>query len=363
MKQFDLVKKVELQAFEAVQALLREIPQLTTEEVQKEHIQGRNQGYDFRFDLRHAGRPYTIVAEVKSQGQPRYVRNAIYQLRNYIAHQPNHRFQPIPVLIAPYLSMGSRALCNELGVSYVDLYGNARLAFGSVFIDRAVADKPKSESRSLRSIFSPKASAILRAMIQNPSKPWRVTDLAETAKVSLGHVSNVRKALFEREWIEEHPDGVVLTNPRALLETWRENYRRPLGQSIRGYTHFHGAKLEDRLRFMGFDEFERPRAICAMNSAAKWISPFGRDAMNTFYADAYGTDLLKDTLQFSQTSKGANVIIRTIKDESLFKDAVEPVSGIFCTSPVQTYLDLWNGNERDRESAQVLAEEHFPWLH
>ena len=361
MKQYDSMKEVEIHAFEAIQSLLSEIPQMMTESTQKEQFQGPDQAIDFRFDMHHAGRPYTLIAEVKRHGQPRHVRNAAYQLRNYLAHQ-HHRFQPVPLLLAPYLSPDSRSICNELGVSYLDLYGNARLTFGSVFIDRAVADKPKSETRSLRSIFSPKASAILRAMLQYPKKPWRVTDLADTANVSLGHVSNVRRALFEREWIEEHPDGVVLTNPQALLETWRENYRRPFGQSVKGYTHFHGAKLEDHLRFMPSDEFDNPRVICAMNSAAKWISPFGRDAMNTFYADSYGTKILKDVLQFSRTSKGANVTIRTIKDESLFRDAIEPVSGLYCTSPVQTYLDLWNGNERDRESAQFLAEEYFPWL-
>ena len=27
-----------------------------------------------------------------------------------------------------------------------------------------------------------------------------------------------------------------------------------------------------------------------------------------------------------------------------------------------TYLDLWNGNDRDREAAEYVAREFFPWL-
>ena len=60
--------------------------------------------------------------------------------------------------------------------------------------------------------------------------------------------------------------------------------------------------------------------------------------------------------------KGANVVLHIPNDESLFDDAIEPASGIFCTSPIITYLDLWNGNDRDREAAEYVAKECFPWL-
>ena len=42
-------------------------------------------------------------------------------------------------------------------------------------------------------------------------------------------------------------DGVVLVQPDALLKTWRENYRRPSGHRITGYTHLHGKQLDDQL--------------------------------------------------------------------------------------------------------------------
>jgi len=45
-------------------------------------------------------------------------------------------------------------------------------------------------------------------------------------------VSNVRKALLAREWVELGKDGVVLVQPDVLLQTWRESYRRPSGETI-----------------------------------------------------------------------------------------------------------------------------------
>ena len=76
------------------------------------------------------------------------------------------------------------------------------LSIVSILIEPSQISR-KSESRALRSIFNPKAAAILRVMLREPDRAWRVTDLAEKANASLGHVSNVRKALLEREWIEK----------------------------------------------------------------------------------------------------------------------------------------------------------------
>lgn len=47
---------------------------------------------------------------------------------------------------------------------------------------------------------------------------------------------------------------------------------------------------------------------------------------------------------------------------SLFHDACKPADGIFCTDPIVTYLDLFNGSDRDREAAEFLADKHFPWM-
>ena len=77
----------------------------------------------------------------------------------------------------------------------------------------------------------------MRVLLGDPDRAWRVADLATQARASYGHVSNVRKALLEKEWLEVREDGAVLIQPAALLKTWRESYRRPVGQSITGYTH------------------------------------------------------------------------------------------------------------------------------
>ena len=358
MKSAETVKELEFAAANTIRDLLGHVPNLAIRSVDYEEHVGRYQ-IDLRVALSRGGVNYALIIEVKANGAPRFVRSAIYHLRDYVVHaDAGHRL--IPMIVSSYLSPESRAICTDHNVAYLDLFGNAHLAFDSIYIDRAVADKPKSESRALRSIFNPKAAAILRVMLREPDRAWRVTDLAEKANASLGHVSNVRKALLEREWIEKQADGVVLIQPDALLKTWRENYRRPSGHSITGYTHLHGKQLNEQLS--GALNPQRPRAIYSLHSAAQWFAPFGRDGTYTFYADESGARFLQEALKLTPVTKGANVVLHIPSDESLFDDAIEPAPGIFCTSPIITYLDLWNGNDRDREGAEYVAKECFLWL-
>jgi hypothetical protein len=80
-----------------------------------------------------------------------------------------------------------------------------------VFIERMVADKRAAEQRELKSLFRPKSAQVLRAMLREPGRAWRVTELSEISGVSLGHVSNVRTGLIDREWARASDDGLVLS--------------------------------------------------------------------------------------------------------------------------------------------------------
>ena len=367
VKAYDIAKSVESAAVDAVRALLERVPNIQIIGVRHEAQLASGYPLDARIDFDHNETRYALLMGITSNGAPRFARDAIYQLEACVAHLQRSEHQDdirqfIPMLVSPYLSQESRSLCCSYEIAYLDLYGNAYLAFGPVYIERSVPGRPKPEARAQRSLFTPRAGAILRVLLRDPARAWRVTDLAEAANASLGHVSNVRKTLFEWEWADTRDDGLVLFRPGALLKSWRENYRQPAGHQISGYTVLHGDQLRDCLSASLHPGPQPPRAICASHSAAEWIAPYVRGGTQTFYADEPGARILKETLQLTHAARGANVILRIPKDESLFEDAVEPVPSIYCANPVVTYLDLWNGNDRDREAADHLAAKCFPWL-
>jgi len=367
LKNSEIVKESKMRAVDAVRDLLCNVPSVRVESVEYAPKPDSGNAVDGFVAFAHGDRNYALAVEFKPNGAPRFVRAGVYQLDSCVARMrraggTHSGCRLIPMLVSPYLSPESRAICLGHDIAYLDLVGNARLAFDTVYIDRAVAERPVSETRALRSIFTPKAAAILRVLLREPGRAWRVAELATQARASYGHVSNVRKALLAREWIELGDDGVVLVQPDILLQTWRESYRRPSGETITGYTHLHGTQLDERLRGTLNPHPERPRALYALHSAAQWLAPFGRSATHTLYTDEPGAEALKEALRLTHAARGANVVLFTPTDESLFHDASEPAPDVFCTSPIVTYLDLRTGNDRDREAAEHLAGECFPWL-
>ena len=340
-----------------MRTLLKQVPIVKL--VQEEHeVALPDGGVDFIVRVEVSGRNHTLICEVKANGQPRYVRMGVLQLRNYVAHRLG---DATPVFIAPYLSPEARALCREKQVSYLDLEGNAYLTFNGVFIERVVATKPQTEKRQLRSLFKPKAAQILRVMLREPRLPWRLADLAEEANVSLGQVSNVRAGLLEREWAAVSGEGTYLSNPDALLDAWREAYVIPKTRRIGYYTTLHGSAFEDAARKVLRAGSQSGRIIFSSFSAAQWLEPYARTGTHYFYADDFGNERLQDFLKLSPSAKGENVIVMIIDDSGVFQDSIEPAPGIVCTSAVQTYLDLWRAGERGREAAEHLRGKRLAW--
>lgn len=351
------VKSPKHRAAEALQSVLHQVPKIKLLDIEHE-LAGPDHGADFVAHVEAAGHRHRLVCEVKASGQPRHVRMALLQLRDYV---DRHAQDATPVFIAPYLSPEAQALCREHEVGFLDLEGNVRLLFDTVFIERLVATKPAIERRELKSLFKPKSAQVLRVMLREPDRPWRVTELAEAADVSLGHVSNVRAGLLDREWATVSVDGLFLSAPDALLDGWRDAYEPPAGKRMSFYTPLHGSAFEDAARRVLSSENKKGRAAFATFSAAHWLAPYGRTGSQYFYADELGVERLHDALKLASVAKGENVVVTLLKESGVLHDTVEPVPGAICTSPVQTYLDLMAAGERGREAADHLRRERLTW--
>lgn len=357
LKSDDLMKEIEGLAAQALCSLLEQVPAIKLLDIQH-GVRGNAQEADIVASLNVYGTRHILVCEVKSTGQPRHVRMGLLQLRDTMAR---HAQDATPVFIAPYLSPDAQALCREQGAGFLDLEGNARLVFDGVFIERQVASKPVADRRELRSLFKPKSAQVLRAMLRDPRKAWRVTDLAQASAVSLGHVSNVRVGLLDREWAQVSEEGLFLSEPDALLDAWRDAHEPPVTKRLAFYTTLHGSAFEDAARQVLRLDGEASLAAFASFSAAHWLAPYGRTGTQYFYAQEAGLDLLQSALKLSASSKGENVVVWLLKDTGLLRDTVEPAPGAICTSPVQTYLDLANAGERGREAADHLRQERLTW--
>ena len=83
----------------------------------------------------------------------------------------------------------------------------------------------RPSTRPLRSLFAPRATRVVRVLLVEPGRAWRLEELGKAAAVSLGHSHNVVKRLEELAWAERDADQRIrLSKPADLLEAWCESY-------------------------------------------------------------------------------------------------------------------------------------------
>jgi hypothetical protein len=356
LKQANPEKEIERHAATLFEELLGRVASLKLTSM-KVDPRGPDSGIDLLARVKTGGNEYFLVGEVKQSGQPRFAREAINQLK---AHLSRSKRDEIPVFIAPFLTTATQEMCRAEGVGYLDFGGNAFLSFGPVYIERSTGSKPEAKSREFRSLFKPRSAEVLRVLLRNPSRSWKLSELAEESGVSIGHVSNVRNALADREWIADQASGIKLASPNSLLDAWRDSYQIPAAQDLKFYTSLHGAGWQKSLREY-FENESNDHVALASFSAAQWIAPYARNATNFLYADADAIPRLERTFQLTKPAMGENVIIWVPSDDGVFTDSFAFDEAIRCTSPLQTYLDLTKGGDRGLEAAEHLREAKLKW--
>ena len=212
---------------------------------------------------------------------------------------------------------------------------------------------PNPSVASLRSLFAPKATRVLRVLLSRPSTKWKTQPLADEADVSLGQVANVKKRLLDREWIEASREGIYLKEPEALLIEWAKNYD-PNRNRPRAYYSMKGsAEIESDIAEQ-CDRAGLRYALTAFSGAAR-LAPAVRYQRVSAFVEA--VDDLASSLDLNEVESGANVSLLTPYDDGVFYGSQE-IDGVRIASPVQRYLDLASIKGRGEEGgAAVLDQE------
>lgn len=344
-----------------IESLLSQIPFMVLEATDSASTRGESSP-ELRLSALVDDKRWTLLVDIKRDGQPRNVRNAILQVRHALNGLVPGELS-YGIVAAPFISPASARLCREAGVGYVDLAGNAWLSFDHVYIDRQVADNPFKVKREQRTFFTAKSGRVLRVMLTPPIRSWTVTALHEAAGVSLGQVSNVRKMLLDREWAVVDRDGLRLTSPETLAREWQSVYRQPVAERKTLYTLLHGKNLDDAVSRALASAGDGAHAVLASFSAARWIAPYARHGTLFCYADATGESLFENQLALQSVEQGGNVVLYTPSEDDVLTARTEPAPGVWCTGLVQTWLDLSTAGDRGREAADHLFSEMLrqPW--
>jgi hypothetical protein len=294
---------------------------------------------------------HALAVEITSLGQPREIRGAMTRLTEIRRDLP----EVYPVAVSQYIGPQSAALLKRNGFGYLDLSGNCYLSFGNVLIQKEGKRNARPSSRPLKSLFAPRATRVVRALLVDALHAWRLEELAKTADVSLGHAHNVVKALQHLAWVNRgEQQRIQLTRPGDLLDGWVESYSYRLNPME---SYFSAERVTRRLvgEIARAAHAEGRRYAFTLHSGAALVAPNVRLPAIHCYLEGDPAPVAA-AVGLRPGEGEANVHLLTPYDDGVFHAPIEK-SGVPVVCLPQLYADLYHYERRGREQAAYLRRE------
>jgi hypothetical protein len=338
-------KNIAYSAKAALLSCLSKIPFLKIIDIQEANCE-KDIKMDLTVKLELPDGVLRLFAGVKSNGQPRLAREAVNQMLRCKNRYPDAYF----IFIAPYISSKAAEICQSEGIGYLDLSGNCLLSFDKIFIQKKDYPNQFKEKRDLKSLYAPKAERLLRVLLCNPGKKWKIKELAAESHVSLGQASNVKRVLYECELVSGERGGFSLKEPAELLRVWADNYDYRKNKIQEFYSLKRVVDIENCLASYCNDR-KIKYALTGFSGAAR-ITPAVRYKKAMVYAADFAQKAFSE-LSLKAVNSGGNLLLFTPYDDGVFYGS-SSFNGIQVASKIQIYLDLQGFRGRGEEAAEML---------
>lgn len=300
-----------------------------------------------------------ILAEVKPNGQPRLVREAVVDVTKYRQNYAD----AYGIVMAPFITPEGARVCRGEGVGYIDYAGNCLLNFDNVFVSKTGKTANAIRRKRSRSWYSPRAERVVRTLLLHPNRSWRIRDLANEALVTPNQALHIKEHLGRRNWLDNNKEGFVLSRPDLLLDEWTENYVPARSTERRFKSDKSVIEIETALAGVCSEQII-PYALMSYSAAMRYNPTLKHNRVSAYVV----TDVAKvmTALNLTEDNDG-NVSLWIPYDECVLRGFAE-MDGTKVTSPVQTYLDLmhedgekvahnlWEQFIRDQWAPPALAQ-------
>jgi hypothetical protein len=299
-------------------------------------------------------------------------------VRRLIAANPN-----VDVVLLEQASRSIDRAAVEQGVGYLDLRGRGRL-IGPGFIyvvpplgagaRSAGADVEESEQRAWDSDastasdaaprsasaqvspFAPKASRVVRALLAEPRRPRRLSQIADQCRMNPGNVHRVLRALMDLGLVERDGDIYVVGDPGSLLEAWAERAQRISPRDRVSLPVYGDLRAEVERVLDGLNR----EAVVSGELAAELYAPHlpAGHALVHCITQAVDLERLQDGDRPRSLRPPRGHIHIDFADEGV-ADFGEHRGGLPLVSAQQLYVDLYRDRSRAREAAEHVRRERL----
>jgi hypothetical protein len=238
--------------------------------------------------------------------------------------------------------------CKEAGVALFDMSGNAYLRLPGVYIERMRPSREQGPEPASGTVFTAKASRILRAFLYRFPQDWLQADLIPATGLSAGYVSTLLKRLQGQNYITNRRGMLHLEDPDRLLNDWVAHYRfdrhRKMSFAMSAGNYEAGV---DKLG----------KALTASVTRFVWTGWTGAHLRAPYSTPttymAYVSETPKVMDGVFPVENGGNVVLCMPHDAGVFQFATHSRAGEIA-SDAQLYLDLIRMPGRAKEMAEAL---------
>ena len=259
-----------------------------------------------------------------------------------------------------YMGSVGRRVCEEAGVSWMDLSGNGSIVAPGVRI--LVEGRPNRFKRRGRpsSVFAPKSSRVARQLLLDPQRRYTQRELSTVTRLGEGFISRIVRRMEGDGQVRRHDDGSVsVADPNLLLEEWRAAYDFSKHRILKGHIAARSPQEVVKKLHELLDQHEIKHAMTGLGAAWAQTGFAGFRLVTMYLAQhLWAEDLAEGG--FRDEERGANVWLVVPNDEGVF-DGGSLVERVPCVHPVQVYLDLKAQPERAEEAAEELRKQLLSW--
>jgi hypothetical protein len=227
----------------------------------------------------------------------------------------------VPLAAVPYMGNAGRLACDEAGVGWIDLSGNARIVTGGT---RVIIDGRPNRFRSAGrppSLFAPKSSRIVRWLLMHSEKPLTQREIARATDMDEGFVSLIVSRLQGEGYIVRDSGRAVRSrDPALLLNAWHEAYTFSRHEVHRGHA---AARSGDALLRFVCDTLAAQQVVHAVTGpAAAWVYlRFATFRVVTVHLSNDPSPMLLEQLGCREDARGANLWL-VVPDDEIQADVV-----------------------------------------
>lgn len=257
------------------------------------------------------------------------------------------------VVVARYLSEGTRARLRADDVGYLDLTGNVRIVIAEpgLYIEtNGASEDPERDERPARSLRGAKAGRIVRVLLDRRNPPG-VRELAAMTKIDAGYVSRVLAFLDSEALVTRVGRGRMHSvDWPALLRRWAREAPLESRGEIRTFLEPRGLSMLVARLAKSQEHYVVTGGLAAAAFAPAAPSRLAAVWMSDAVAAA-------TRLNLRPAEAGANVVFIEPGDEGVFEGAAQR-DDVWYAAPSQVAADLLTSPGR----GPAEGEELISWM-